>query len=193
MNNDHMCHLCLLRSVFFSLVYLVKHNPFHFMLLNTLLHFRDKCTIWPKVRGHLTIRPTVNELVEHPILKPWALICSLTPCCSCNSLHSSWKSVWIFAHSAKRAFVRSGTDVGREGLTRNLRSNSSQRFSVRLKSRLCAGRSSSSTPYSSDLVFTVCTSLSAQGHSHAGTAKGPPQTVATKLEASSWLKCLHIL
>jgi len=31
----------------------------------------------------------------------------------------------IFEHSSRSVFVRSGTDVGREGLARSLRSNSS--------------------------------------------------------------------
>ena len=52
----------------------------------------------------------------------------------------------IFDHSSRSAFVRSGTDVGREGLARSLRSNSSQRCSIGLRSGLCAGQSSSSTP-----------------------------------------------
>ena len=61
----------------------------------------------------------------------------------------------IGAHSFCRAFMRSGTDVGREGLARNLRSSSSQRCSMGLRSGLCAGQSSSSTPNSSNYVFIV--------------------------------------
>jgi len=62
-------------------------------------------------------------------------------------------SVGICAHSAKRAFVRSGTDVGRESLAHN-------RHSMGLRSGLCAGQSSSSTPNSSNHVFmdlALCT------------------------------------
>jgi hypothetical protein len=49
-------------------------------------------------------------------------------------------------HSATRAFVRSGTDVRRLGLARSRSSNSSHRRSMGLRSGLCAGQSSSSTP-----------------------------------------------
>ena len=49
-------------------------------------------------------------------------------------------------HSATRALVRSGTDVGRLGLARSQRSNSSQRCSMGLKSGICAGQSTSTTP-----------------------------------------------
>ncbi len=59
----------------------------------------------------------------------------------------------IFDHSSRSAFVRSDTDVGREGLARSLRSNSSQRCSIGLRSGLCAGQSSSSTPNSLIHVF----------------------------------------
>uniref|UniRef100_A0A674CQK4 adenylate cyclase n=1 Tax=Salmo trutta TaxID=8032 RepID=A0A674CQK4_SALTR len=53
-------------------------------------------------------------------------------------------------HSATRALVRSGTDVGRLGLARSLRSNLSQWCSMWLRSGLCAGQSSSSTPISTN-------------------------------------------
>ena len=59
----------------------------------------------------------------------------------------------MFDHSSRSAFVRSGTDIGREGLARSLRSNSSQRCSIGLRSGLCAGQSSSSTPNSLIHVF----------------------------------------
>ena len=61
----------------------------------------------------------------------------------------------IGAHSFCRAFIRSGTDVGQEDLARNFRSSSSQRCSMGLRSGLCAGQSSSSTPNSSNYVFIV--------------------------------------
>ena len=66
----------------------------------------------------------------------------------------------IFDHSSRSAFVRSHTDVGREGLALSLHSNSSQRCSIRLRSGLCAGQSSSSTPNSLIHVFmdlALCT------------------------------------
>uniref|UniRef100_A0A8C7Q7A6 ATP-binding cassette, sub-family A (ABC1), member 4a n=1 Tax=Oncorhynchus mykiss TaxID=8022 RepID=A0A8C7Q7A6_ONCMY len=53
-------------------------------------------------------------------------------------------------HSATRALVRSGTDVGKLSLARSRRSNSSQRLSMGLRSGLCAGQSSSSTPISTN-------------------------------------------
>jgi hypothetical protein len=51
-------------------------------------------------------------------------------------------------HSATRALVMSGIDVERLGLTRSWRSNSLQRYSMWMRSGLCAGQSSSSTPIS---------------------------------------------
>ncbi|KAK6307892.1 hypothetical protein J4Q44_G00211630 [Coregonus suidteri] len=89
-------------------------------------------------------------------------------------------------HSATRALVRSGTDVGRLGLAYSRRSNSSQRCSMGLRSGLCAGQASSSTLISTN--HSVWTSLCAQGHCHAETGKGLPQTVATKLEAQNLLE-----
>ena len=94
-------------------------------------------------------------------------------------------------HSATRALVRSGTDVWQLGLARNWHSDSSQRWSIGLKSGLCTGQSSSSTPISPSLFciyLALCT-----GHCHAETGKGLPQTVATKLEAQNRLECHCIL
>ena len=69
----------------------------------------------------------------------------------------------IFDHSSRSAFVRSHTDVGQKGLALSLRSYSSQRDSIRFRSGLCAGQSSSSTQNSLIHVFmdfvhwsTVC-------------------------------------
>ena len=56
----------------------------------------------------------------------------------------------ICFHSATRALVRSGTDVGQLGLVRSRHSNSSQRCSMGLRSGLCRGQSSSSTPISTN-------------------------------------------
>ncbi|KAK3526022.1 hypothetical protein QTP70_012787 [Hemibagrus guttatus] len=65
---------------------------------------------------------------------------------SCNFLN-------LDIATPRSAFVRSGTDVGREGQARSLRSNSSQRCSMGLRTGLCAGQSSSSTPNSLIHVF----------------------------------------
>jgi len=63
----------------------------------------------------------------------------------------------IFDHSSWSAFVRSGTDVGWEGLAHSLLSNSSQSRSIRSRSGLCAGQSSSSTP--NQLIMSLWTLL----------------------------------
>ena len=85
----------------------------------------------------------------------------------------------IFDHSSRGTFVRSHTDVGREGLALSPRSNSPPRCSIWLRSGLCAGQSSSSTPNS--LLMSLWTSLCALEHSHVGTGRGHPQTVPTQL------------
>uniref|UniRef100_A0A3Q2R0I1 SRCR domain-containing protein n=1 Tax=Fundulus heteroclitus TaxID=8078 RepID=A0A3Q2R0I1_FUNHE len=59
----------------------------------------------------------------------------------------------IFDHSSRNTFARSNTDVGQEGLALSLRSISSQRCSIGLRSGLCAVLSSSSTPDSAIHVF----------------------------------------
>uniref|UniRef100_A0A3B4DS63 NACHT domain-containing protein n=1 Tax=Pygocentrus nattereri TaxID=42514 RepID=A0A3B4DS63_PYGNA len=66
----------------------------------------------------------------------------------------------IFDHSSRSTFMRSDLDVGQEGLACSLHSNSSQRCSIGLRSGLCAGQSSSSTPNSLIHVFmdpALCT------------------------------------
>ena len=63
-------------------------------------------------------------------------------------------------HSVTRALVKSGTDVGRLGLARSRRSNSSQRCSMGLRSGLCASQSSSSTTISTNhfcMDLALCT------------------------------------
>ena len=85
----------------------------------------------------------------------------------------------IFDHSSRSAFVRSHTDVGREGLALSLRSNSSQRFSIGLRSGLCAGQSSSSTPHSLIHVFmdfALCT-----GAQSCWNRKGPSPNCSHKV------------
>ena len=75
--------------------------------------------------------------------------------------------------SSKSAFVRSHTDVGREGLALSLRSYSSQSCSIGLRSGLCADQSSSSTPNS--LIHVFMDLLCALVQSHVGTGRGHPQ------------------
>lgn len=85
--------------------------------------------------------------------------------CSYNSFNSSWKTfhkvfMGIFDHSSKSTFVRSDTDVGLECLAHSLRSNSSQRCAIRLRSGLVVGQSSCSTPNSLNHAFmdlALCT------------------------------------
>jgi len=97
-----------------------------------------------------------------------------------------WEFLTILLESA---FVRSGTDVGREGLTRSLRSNSSQRCYIGLRSGLCAGQSSSSTPNSLIHVFmdlALCT-----GAQSCWNRKGPSPNCShkvgsMKLSKMSW-------
>ena len=87
----------------------------------------------------------------------------------------------MFDHSSRSTFERSRTDVGHEGLVLSLRSNSSQRCSIWLRSGLCPGQSSSSTPNSVLHVFVDL--LHALVHSHVRTGRGHPQTVPTELGA----------
>ena len=85
----------------------------------------------------------------------------------------------IFDHSSRSAFVRSHTDVGPEGLALSLRSNSSQRCSIGLRSGLCAGQSSSSTPNSLIHVFmdlALCT-----GAQSCWKRKGPSPNCSHKV------------
>ena len=106
---------------------------------------------------HTTLaqRPTLH-VVGHPMLKLQAYNWSKTSFASNNSSHSSSKAflqdlgvrLWESVPSrAKRAFVRSGTDVERDGLARDRRSGFWSR------SRLCAGLSSSSASDSSNHVL----------------------------------------
>ena len=105
-------------------------------------------TTWPTVSGHL--------LVEHLIPKSRALIWSWSALCCYNSFHSSGRfstRCWNIAagtcfHSATRALLKSGTDVGWLGLTCSQRSNWSQRCSMGLKPCLFAGQSFTSTAIS---------------------------------------------
>ena len=76
--------------------------------------------------------------------------------------------------------------MGREGLARNLRSSSSQRCSVGLRSGLCGGQSSSSTPNSSNRVFIVlalCT-----GAQSCWNRKGPSPNCCHKVRSIALFK-----
>ena len=89
----------------------------------------------------------------------------------------------IFYHYCRNSFVRSDTDVGRECLARSLRSNSSQRCSIRLRSGLWAGQSSSSTPNWLIQVFTdlaLCT-----GAQSCWSRNGPSPNCFHKVRATS--------
>lgn len=72
---------------------------------------------------------------------------SVTASTFLERLSTRFRSVFIgiFDQSSKSTFMRSGTDVDWEVLTRSLRSNLSQRFSIGLRSGLCLGQSWSST------------------------------------------------
>ena len=85
----------------------------------------------------------------------------------------------IFDHSTRSAFVRSHTDVGREGLALSLHSNSSQRCSIGLRSGLCAGQSSSSTPNS--LIHVFMDPALFTGAQSCWNRKGPSQNCFHKV------------
>ena len=85
---------------------------------------------------------------------------------------SHCKIMGINMESVLLPFSHKSTDVGRLGLARSLRSNSSQRCSTGLRSGLCGGQSSSSTHTDLDNQFSVLTSLCERGHCQAETGKG---------------------
>ena len=90
----------------------------------------------------------------------------------------------IFDHSSSDAFVRSHTDVGREGLAFSLHSNSPKSCSIGLRSGLCAGQSSSSTPNSLIHVFmdlALCT-----GAESCWNRKKPSPKCSHKVGSMSW-------
>ena len=109
-----------------------------------VLSFNPWHTTWPKVCGQL--------LLEHLILKSWALIWSPFVSIKASTLLGRLCTrCWNIAagtcfHSATRVLVRLGTDVGRLGLAHSRWSYSSQRGSMGLRSGLCAGQSSYFTP-----------------------------------------------
>ena len=87
--------------------------------------------------------------------------------CWCLSFQASWLACSLmyihyieFLTILPEAHLWGHTDVGREGLALSLRSNLFQTCSIGLRSGLCAGQSSSSTPNSSIHVFmdlALCT------------------------------------
>ena len=101
-----------------------------------------------------------------------------------------WRvSVGIFAHSGKRAFVRSDTDVGREGLAHNLRSSSSQRCLMGLRSGLCEGQSSSSTPNSPSQAFmdlALCTGAQSCWNRKGSSPNCSHKVGSVQLSKMSW-------
>ncbi|XP_058258308.1 uncharacterized protein LOC131361290 isoform X2 [Hemibagrus wyckioides] len=118
------------------------------------------------------------RLVQYDVGPPFAAITAST---LLGRLSTRFRSVFmgIFDHSSRSAFVRSHTDVGREGLALSLRSNSSQRCSIGLRSGLCAGQSSSSTPDSVIHVFmdlALCT-----GAQSCWKRKGPAPNCSHKV------------
>ena len=86
--------------------------------------YRYIYTMWTKVLGRLHITPTGTFMTSHS--KSIGINMELVPFCSCNSFNTSAKfstTYWsvtlrIFAHSFRRAFVSTDTEVGQEGLAR---------------------------------------------------------------------------
>ncbi len=106
-------------------------------------------TAWPKVCGQPKITPIWTVTVEHLIPKPWALICC------CTSLHSSGQALHKTLDPRCRDLLsfshKSISEVGAlmsdsKGWLTVGAGNSSQRCWMGLRSGLCAGQSSSSTP-----------------------------------------------
>jgi hypothetical protein len=118
-------------------------------------------TSWPKVCGRMLIETSHSKIMGNNIyfVPPFAAISTST--CLGRLSTICWNiATGTCFHSATRALVRLGTDVGRLDLARCLRSNSSQSFWMGLRSGLCAGQSSSSTPISANYLcmdLTSCT------------------------------------
>jgi len=79
-----------------------------------------------------------------------------------------------------------------QGLARSLHSNLSQSCSIGLRSGLCAGQSSSSTPNSLIHVLMDLALCTGAHYSHAGTGRGHPQTVPTKSKMSCYAEALRV-
>ena len=137
-------------------------------------------TTLPKVGGHL--------LIKHLNPKSWSLIWSWSPLCS-TLLGKLSTRHWNIAagtcfHSATRALLRSGTDVGWLGLARIRRSNSSHRCLMGWRSGRCAGQSSYSTPILTNhfcMDLALCT-----GALSIWNRKGPSPNCCHKTQVTCW-------
>ena len=95
----------------------------------------------------------------------------------------------IFDNSYRSTFVRSDNDIRWEGPARSLCFNSSQRCSIGLRSGLCAGQSSSSTPNS--LIHVLMDLALCTGAQSCWNRKGPSpncfhEVGSMKLSKISW-------
>ncbi len=137
---------------------------------------RNKYTIWPKVSGQLTITPIWAFWTSYS--KTIGINMELTAVIVAAVIAAKGL---LFAAIAAATLLRRlstrfwnvcvkicGTDIGREGPACNQQYNSSQ---IGLRSGLCAGQLSSSTPNSSYYVFMD--PLCVHRHCHAGISKGP--------------------
>lgn len=137
----------------------------------------DMHAIWSKVCEHLTIMPIRDCWASHS--KTMALISNCSPFLQVYQVPLFWKDfstrfwsafVRICAHLAKRAFVMLGTDVGLQDISQSFH------HTKHITSLPCL--------YGTAFVH---------GYSHAGTEKGPYQTVGKKLKMHSFFKCLLMI
>jgi len=121
-------------------------------------------------------------------LSPFAAIKAST---LMGRLSRRFKSVFmgIFYHSSRSAFVRSGSDVGREGLAQSL--HSKVFCWVEEVRTMCSPVKS--LPHQTRSSMSLWTLLCALVCGHVGTGRGHPQTVPTKLGARNCPKCLVML
>lgn len=89
----------------------------------------------------------------------------------------------FFAHSSRKAFVQSDTDVGKEGLAHSDCSISSQWYSLLLTLGLCVSRSKLIQPCLYGPCFVNWNTFM------LGRKRVFPKTVTAKLEAKNCLKC----
>ena len=116
-----------------------------------LVKIEYRYTKCPKVCGHLLVEQShsKNMGINMELVPPFAAI-------TASTLQGRLSTrCWNIAagtcfHSATRALVWPGTNVGRLGLAGSRRSNSSKRCLMGLRSGLCAVQSSSSTPISTN-------------------------------------------
>ena len=136
--------------------------------------FNRKHTVLPKVSTHLPW--LAYELKWHPILNLIYRVqydvgpsfAAITASTVLGRLSTGFRIVFmgIFDHSSRSTFVRSHTDVGREGLALDSQ-DSVQASQVH--------------PHQTLSSMSLWTLLCALVHSHVGTGRGHPQTVPTKL------------